>query len=249
MLVLVAPQDIVNIASAVRLAKNFDLDRIRLVSPASFDPYRIEGIAHNSAEVVERIEIVTTLDEALRDCVFALALTARERTAKRRVLLPRPAARELVERATEGPVALVAGREDKGLTNEELDRCHAVVTIPTSAHARSLNLAQAVAIMSYEVWTAREDGEHPLKPPRRQAGPATAEDLERVFTDWEQALWTIDFFKTRQPKHVMRSLRELLFRARLDGREATLIRAMGIEVVRYLARERVRMARGGIEAE
>ena len=76
----------------------------------------------------------------------------------------------------------------------------------------------------------------PLKPPRRAAAPATSGQLEELFTDWHQALWAIDFFKTRRSESVMRSWREIVYRAELDGREASLVRAMGIEVVRYLQR-------------
>ena len=236
-LVLQSPQDVVNVGSAVRIAKNFGLERIRLVAPEAFDPWRIEGIAHQTTDIVERIEIFETLDQALADCVYAVALTARERTAKRTVLRPRDAAEELVRRGAKGPVAFVAGREDKGLSNDELDRCHALVTIPTNPEYRSLNLAQAVAILCWELWVARGGGEAPLKGPRREAGAATQGQLEHLFTDWGQALAAIDFFKTRQPDQVMRSLREIIYRAALDGREATLIRAMGIEVVRYLERQ------------
>jgi TrmH family RNA methyltransferase len=235
-LVLVNPQDIVNIASAVRIAKNFGIEQVRLVQPEVFDPYRIEGIAHNTADLVARIEILDTLEAAIQDCVFTAVLTARERAAKRRVLRPREAAAALVEEAAAGPVAIVAGREDRGLTNAELDLCHAVVTIATDPSHRSLNLAQAIAIMAYESWIARGGEDLPLKPPRNQAPPATSGQLEEVFADWTRALWAIDFFKTRQPDNVMRSFREMVYRAALDGREASLLRAMGIEVVRFLDR-------------
>jgi tRNA/rRNA methyltransferase len=236
-LVLVNPQDIVNIASAVRIAKNFGLDRIRLVNPEVFDPYRIEGIAHNTADLVARIEILDTLEAAIADCVFTAVLTARERAAKRRVLRPREAALALRQEALAGPVAVVAGREDSGLTNSELDLCHALVTIPTDPTHPSLNLAQAVAIMAYESWVAGGGETIPLKPPRNQAEPATGGQLEELFADWTKALWAIDFFKTRRPEHVMRSFREMVYRAALDGREASLLRAMGIEVVRFLERQ------------
>jgi TrmH family RNA methyltransferase len=234
--VLVEPQDLVNIAGAFRIAKNFGLEQVRLVTPREFDAYRIEGIAHNTADLVAGATRHATLEEAISDCVWVVALTARERRAKRTVLRPAAAAEQLTIRAGGGTVAVVAGREDKGLTNAELDRCHALVTIPTSASYRSLNLQQAVAIMAYECWRARA-GEGPgLKGPRRPAGAATADQQERLFADWERALGAIDFFKTRQPEFVMRSLREMLFRADLDGREATLLRAMALEVVRYLER-------------
>jgi len=236
-LVLVNPQDIVNIASAVRIAKNFGIERIRLVQPEVFDPYRIEGIAHNTADLVARIEIVDSLEVAVADCVFTAVLTARERAAKRTMLRPRPAAAALVAEALAGPVAIVAGREDSGLTNAELDLCHLLVTISTDPRHPSLNLAQAVAIMAYEVWNARGGEALPAKPPRNRADPATSEQLEELFQDWRRALWAIDFFKTRRPDSVMRAFREVIFRAALDGREASLIRAMGIEVVRYLERQ------------
>ena len=90
-------------------------------------------------------------------------LTARERAAKRRVMRPREAAVALLEEASAGPVAVVAGREDSGLTNAELDLCHALVTIPTDPAHSSLNLAQAVAIMAYESWVAAGGEAMPLK--------------------------------------------------------------------------------------
>jgi TrmH family RNA methyltransferase len=235
-LVLVNPQDIVNIASAVRIAKNFGIDRMRLVNPEVFDPYRIEGIAHNTADLVARIEMFDTLAAAIEDCTYTVVLTARERAAKRRVLRPHDAAEVLVTEAAAGPVAVVAGREDSGLTNDELDLCNALVTISTDPAHPSLNLAQAVAIMAYESWNARGGSDLPLKPPRKQAARATSGQLEELFADWTRALWAIDFFKTRQPEHVMRSFREMVFRAALDGREVSLLRAMGIEVVRFLDR-------------
>lgn len=237
LLVLVEPQDLVNIASAVRIAKNFGVQRLRLVRPAAFDPWRIEGIAHNTGDVIERIEIVDSLDEALADVGYAVALTARGRAQKRSVMRPAEAAWELTQRAEASPVAAVFGREDKGLTNEELDRCHALVTIATNPAYRSLNLAQAVAIIGYECYLAREGSGQPFKSPRHPAEPATGAQLDHLFRDWERSLWAIDFFKTRQPDRVMRGFREMVYRAGLDGREAALLRAMGIEVVRYLERQ------------
>lgn len=236
-LVLVGPQDIVNIGAAVRLAKNFGLEQVRLVQPAVFDPWRIEGIAHNTGDLIAGITLHDTLPEATRDCVWLAALTARERTAKRLVLRPRAAAAELAARSVEGAVALVAGREDRGLTNEELDHCHALVTIPTSPAYRSLNLAQAVGVLCYESWLARAGGDPPRKAPRREAPAAPSERMELLFHDWERGLWAIEFFKTRRAEVVMRSIRELLFRADLDAREASLLRAIALETVRFLERK------------
>ncbi len=234
--VLQEPQDIVNIASAVRIAKNFALGGLRLVAPAAFDAYRIEGIAHNTADLIARIGHFDRLSDALADCVWTVGLTARGRAAKRMVVRPREAAQELVRRSADGPVAFVAGREDAGLTNDELDQCQALVTIPVSHEYKSLNLAQAVAIMAYETWLARGGENEPLKLHRHVADPAVQEQLERVFQDWERSLWAIEFFKTRQPDSVMRGIREVLYRSGMDGREAALFRAIGIEIRRYLER-------------
>jgi tRNA (cytidine32/uridine32-2'-O)-methyltransferase len=235
-LVLVGPQDLVNIAGAVRLAQNFGIEQMRLVQPAVFDPWRIEGIAHNTADFVARITLHDSLADATRDCVYLAGLTARERTAKRSVLRPRAVAAQLAAASLGGPVALVAGREDRGLSNEELDHCQTLVTIETAPDHRSLNLAHAVGILCYEAWLARHGREAALKPPRREAHPAPSERLELLFRDWERALWAIEFFKTRRAETVMRSVREALFRAELDWREASLLRAMALETVRYLER-------------
>ncbi|MBA3893208.1 MAG: RNA methyltransferase [Gemmatimonadales bacterium] len=240
-LVLVNPQDLVNIAAAVRIARNFGIERMRLVNPESLDPWRIEGIAHNSADFVARIEILDSLEAAVADCVHVAVLTARGRTAKRRTIRPRDAAAELVDASAGGPVAIVVGREDRGLTNAELDLGHVLVTIPTDPSSSSLNLAQAVAIMAYESWIARGGERAPLKRPRKDTPPATSAQLEELFGDWRRALWAVEFFKTRRSESVMRSFREIVHRAGLDGREASLVRAMGIEVVRYLARAGVPM--------
>ena len=239
------PQDLVNIAHVVRAMKNFGFRDLRLVHPREFDAYRVEGIAHQTQDVLARVQRFDRLEEALADCVHVVGFTARERTAKRNLQRPREAAREILARAEAGPVALLFGREDKGLSNEALDRCHRVVTIPTSPAYPSLNLGHAVVLMLYELVLARGDEARPFKAPRRASQPATVEDLERLFADAEAALGVMDFFKTRQAEGVMRTLRELLHRAPLDEREAKLLRAMAIEVVKYGER----LARSGLHVD
>jgi len=236
--VLHEPQELVNIAHVVRAMKNFDVADLRLVAPREYDAYRIEGIAHRSADVLARTWVLGTLDEALADCVHVVGFTARQRTAKRNVRRPREGLAEAVARADDGPVALLFGREDKGLPNEALDRCHRVVTIPSSAAYPSLNLGHAVAIALYELALARGEAARPFKPPRRRAQPATSKDLERLFADAERALAAIGFFKSHVEEQVMRTLREVAHRAPLDEREARLLRAMAIEAARSTDRQR-----------
>src|SRR5215510_2873521 len=233
--VLYEPQDPVNIAATVRAMKNMGAGRLRLVRPVAYEVVRLEGIAHGTMDLIERIEHFDSFDRAVEDCVRVVGFTARRRAAKLRMIDPKQAASELLEVAAEGPVALVFGREDSGLPNEILDRVHATVTIPTTDHA-SLNLAQAVLIGLYELHLAAADATRTLAPPRKDAPPATAEDYERFFTDADRALRAIEFFKTRVDEHIMRTVRSLAFRASPDAREISLMRAMAIEVVRYLER-------------
>ena len=239
--VLWQTQDYVNIAATIRAMKNFGLSRLRLIQPELWDPWRIEGIAHGTGDVVARTEIHDSLLSALGDCSYVVGMTARSRRAKRAVARPRGVAPELLARAAQsvagqaGPVAILYGREDHGLSNEALDLCHRTCIIPTSEHS-SLNLAQAVLVMAYELWMVAEGMDQPIRPPRREVEPAPVELLERLFTDAERALWTVDFFKSRQSESVMRTYRELIRRADPDAREAGFLRAMAIEVVKYVGR-------------
>jgi TrmH family RNA methyltransferase len=239
--VLWQTQDYVNIAGTIRAMKNFGLTRLRLIQPEAWDPWRIEGIAHGTGDVVARTEIHDSLLSALGDCAYVVGMTARSRRAKRAVGRPRTLAPELLSRAADavagraGPVALLYGREDHGLNNEALDLCHRTCIIPTSEHS-SLNLAQAVLVMAYELWMEAEGGGQGFRPPRRDAPPAPVELLERLFTDAERALWTVDFFKSRHAESVMRTFREIIRRADPDAREAGFLRAMAIEVVKYVGR-------------
>lgn len=236
---LYEPQDPVNIGATVRAMKNMGVSRLRLVRPVEYEAERLEGIAHGTMDVIERIEHFDSFDEAVADCVRAVGFTARRRAAKLRVIDPKAAAAELLELAGDGNVALVFGREDSGLPNEILDRVHASVTIPTTEHA-SLNLAQAVLIGLYELHLAAADATRTLAPPRKDAPPATNAQFEQFFGDAQQALTAIEFFKTRYPEHIMRTLRSLTFRAAPNARELSLIRAMAIEVLNFLERTRRR---------
>lgn len=244
--VLHESQDLVNIAHVVRAMKNFEFTNLRLVHPREYDAYRVEGIAHQTQDVLARVQRFDRLEDAVADCVHVVGFTARGRTAKRNVQRPREAAAEILARAEAGPTALLFGREDKGLSNEALDRCHRVVTIPTSPGYPSLNLGHAVVLMLYELALARGDEGRPFKAPRREGGePASVADLERLFADAQAALGVIDFFKTRQAEGVMRTLREVLHRAPLDEQEAKLLRAIAIEVVKYGER----LARSGLHVD
>jgi len=234
-IVLDEPQDPVNIASTIRAMKNMGVATLRLVRPVPYDRSRIERVAHDTRDVAERIEHYDSLGDALGDCVFVAGYTARRRSAKWRLASPRDAAADALARAADGPVALLFGREDKGLANDALDRAHVVVTIPTTEHA-SLNLAQAVLVALYELHVAAANASRTIAPPRKDAPPATSAQYERLFTDVERALAGLDFFRTRNAELILRTVRSLVFRATPDAREIELLRAMALETLRALDR-------------
>jgi tRNA C32,U32 (ribose-2'-O)-methylase TrmJ len=233
--VLYEPQDPVNIAATVRAMKNMGASTLRLVRPCAYDPVRLEGIAHDTWDVIDRIVHYDDFDSAVADCVRLLGFTARRRAAKWEILEPRAAAHDALDHVEEGWVGLVFGREDNGLPNEILDRIHAAVTIPDH-HARVAEPRAGGADRALRAASRR--GRCDAHPPRPAKGSAPSHhaDFERFFAEAHQALEAIQFFKTRLPEHIMRSIRTLTFRAAPDARELSLLRATALEVVRFLER-------------
>ena len=245
--VLYEPQKPVNIAATVRAMKNMGVRDLRLVRPCAYEENFIEVIAHGTRDVAERIRHFDTLDAALADCVRVAAFTGRRRAAKWARATPREAAADLAEHAEAGPVAVLFGREDDGLPSDAVDRAQLAVTIPTTEHM-SLNVAQAVLVALYELHLAAGDATRTVGRWRKHAGPAPAQASEEYFRDAERALVALDFFKTRNPEHVMRSVRSLTYRAAPDARELGLMRAMAFEVLRTVEREAARARAEGYAA-
>lgn len=229
-IVLHEPQDLVNIAGAVRAMSNMGLAQLTLVDPAEFDPRRIVGIAHRTEHIVEGARIVGSLEEAVADSTCVVGTTARPRTAQRNYLRPREIAGRIVERARGGRVTIVFGREDRGLSNESLDRCHEVIVVPTSTGHSSLNLAQAVLLVAYELLLAGAGAPDPLPTGKRSLGPAAAAELEEMYRALQSGLESIEFFKARKPESVMRVIRTVFGRTTLDAHEARLVRSIGYEM-------------------
>lgn len=236
--VLDRPQDLVNIAGTARAMMNNGLRRLRLVRPEEYDEYRILGIAHAAQPVLDAVEIHDSLDDALADALHVAGTSARPRTAAFVWQQPRDAAPELLDLAArdQGPLALLFGREDHGLPNESLDRCDRILSIPTDPAFASLNLAQAVLLVCYELWMLGPGSDRPLPTPARENRPANHAEMEDLFEDTARTLAAIDFYKKRNPEAILRSVRALARRARPDQREAKLLRAMAIEVRAYLER-------------
>ncbi len=235
-IVLDHPKHLVNIAGVIRVMMNMGLSQLRLVNPTTYDIHRIDGIAHRSQKLAENAQIYPTLSDALSDTVFVVGTTARPRTAQRNYSTPRTIAPIITEKTDSGLVALVFGKEDRGLTNEGLDLCHHLAIIPTATDHPSLNLAQACLVLCYEIQLASQE-ELPHPKGKRHTGPATHKDLEEMHFALKEGLHHMGFFKgDRHPQSVLRMLRTLLSRAELDLREARLLRALGFEISKQFSR-------------
>lgn len=220
----------------MRVMKNFGLTDLRLVNPDEFDAYRLEGIAHRTMDLIESSTMHDTLDEAIGDATFVVGTTARARTAGLNYMRPREVADLVAERVADGTTAILFGREDRGLTNEALDRCHAVTIIPTSSDYSSINLAQSALVLAYEVFIAIDGGRKEMPRGRRATRPPTQEELEEAFAALADGLGRIEFYKARKPETVMRTLRTIVSRSEPDLRETRLLAAIGYEIGNYLDR-------------
>lgn len=232
--VLHHPMRQVNIASSVRAMKNMGLRQLRLVAPREYAPELIEQVAHRSEDVVSRITVYDTLAAALHDMHWVVGTTARIRDTP----LPpddiRTAMPAIAHKATSGQrVALVFGPEDNGLQQAELDLCHQFITIATDPEYASLNLAQAVLLVCYEL--------HMVAPPVRESTritypPASSDRIEEFLQTLELALRHIDFFKSPSAHAKMRSLRSMTHRAQPNGREIMLLQAICREAIKVIQR-------------
>lgn len=223
-----------NIGSAARAMKNMGLTRLYLVAPTEFPNREASYRAVQATDVLDAACVVETLEEAIGDCSLVIGTSARER----RIQLPQIGPRELGTRCLEaGPgeqIALVFGREDSGLNNEELRRCHAHVFIPTSPHYSSLNLAAAVQLLCYELRMAalarEQDGATAAGANIRLETLATAEGMERFYEHLERTLSDIGFLNPAAPRQLMTRLRRLFNRVRLDQMELNILRGMLTEI-------------------
>jgi tRNA/rRNA methyltransferase/tRNA (cytidine32/uridine32-2'-O)-methyltransferase len=234
--VLYESQDPINIGAVVRAMKNMGVHDLRLVRPCPYDKNRLEQVAHDTRDIVERIQHFDSVDAALADCVHVIAYSGRRRAARWPRHTARTAAEALLGEAVNGRVAILFGREDHGVPNDALDRAQAIATIPTTEHF-SLNVAQACLVALYELHLLAGDSTRQIKGPKRAAPPPSSADYEQTFSDAQAALSAIAFFRTRNEEHVMRTLRSLVYRASPDHRELMLLRAASIEVLRTLERE------------
>ena len=229
-IVLVGTQHPGNIGAAARALKTMGLSRLVLVAPEHYPADEAFRRAAGADDLLAEAVVVPTLAEAVSDCRFVLGCTARSRRVALEELVPREAASRMVAQAGAGAgqVALVFGRERTGLSNEELQLCHASVHIPANPAYSSLNLAAAVQVLAYELRLVLLDGSEVVAaaPDPHDEGPATHAQMEGFFGQLGETLDEIDFHKGRTPDSAMRKLRRLFLRAGMNEQEVRLMRGI-----------------------
>lgn len=229
-----------NIGAVARAMKNMGLRQLYLVSPQQYPHDEATWRASNAVDVLDGAVVVDTFEQAIADCGLVVGTSARERAIPWPLLDPRRACAQVYREAVRQPVALVFGREDRGLTNEELQKCQLHIHIPSNPEYSSLNIGMAVQVLAYEMRmvhvadtlpdSAMADWDFPF---------AGAEDVERFFAHLETALAEMGFLKADAPKQTVARLRRMFQRTRLDAMEINMLRGI-LSSAQYW----VRQARG-----
>jgi len=220
-IVLVEPQNPGNIGMVCRAMKNMGLYELRLVNPCQVDHPEAHKFAVSARDVLDSAKIFSTLTEALADTELSVATTRRHGKYRQEIYTPGEVVGRITSYLDSNRAALVFGREDSGLTTDEVAMCRWHATIPTSDDYGSLNLAQAVLIFCYELFKA--EGEAVKAEARELAGTG---QLEELYTHMEKTLLRIGFLNPENPAHLMRSLRRIFARSELDEREVSILRGM-----------------------
>lgn len=211
-----------NIGAVARAMKNMCLEQLCLVQPKHYPSAEATARASGADDLLAKARVFDDLDEALEGCRMVVGASARLRTVEWPQLTPRQCAARLLHEAGGGEVALLFGRESSGLSNTELDRCHYLVNIPANPEYPSLNLSQAVQVLSYELRVGILDSSSVETAPELD-DVATVDGLERFFSHLRQTMEETGFADTRQSKTLNRRLRRLFLRARPDEVELSIL--------------------------
>ena len=227
-----------NIGAVARAMKTMGFSRLVLVRPRFADALEQEeaiAFASGAQDVLAAAKVVETIDEALEGCNFAAALSARLREYSPPVMTPRTlAAHAAMESALD--VALVFGSERYGLPNDIVEKCNALINIPANPEYSSLNLAQAVQVLAYELRLAAVGDTLPATPIGFQGDAASLEQIDGMYAHLEQALIAIDFLDPDNPKKLMPRLKRLFSRTQLETEEVNILRGISRQIMAKLSK-------------
>ena len=217
-----------NIGAAARALKNMGLHQLYLVEPKDYPANQAVWRAANAVDVLDSAIVVKDLDAAIAGCSLVVGTSARERRIPWPLMNPRECGIRVWQEAAEHDVAIIFGREDRGLTNEELHKCTYHVHIPSNTDYSSLNIACAVQVLCYEIRMASLADKNGSLPSFNEwdQPPAKIKDLELYFEHLEQVLVDISFHDRENPRQTMARLRRLYGRIRLDEMELSILRGV-----------------------
>lgn len=223
-----------NIGATARAMKTMGFSELVLVNPRFADAPRQEeavAFASGALDILEQIRIVGSIEEALDGCNFAAALSARLREFSPPVVTPRSLTAQLV--ADVGlRAALVFGSERYGLSNNVVEKCNALISIPANPEYSSLNLAQAVQILAYEARLAELGGDLMAKGVGFQGEVASLSQIDGMYAHLEEALIAIGFLDPYNPKKLMPRLKRLFSRTQLETEEVNILRGIAYHILR-----------------
>ena len=225
-----------NIGGAARAMKNMGLSRLYLVEPKEFPSDKATWRSAGATDVLDDAIVVETLDDAIHGCSLVVGTSARERRIPWPLLDPRECGENVWAEACHHEVAVVFGREDRGLTNEELHKCNYHVHIPANEDYSSLNLATAVQVICYEIRMSYLKASAGTTLPQHvwDMPPADAQSLDSYYQQLEKSLVDVGFLDPTNPKQTMTRLRRLYNRVRLDQMELNILRGVLTAIQNYV---------------
>lgn len=217
-----------NIGGAARALKNMGLSRLILVAPKEWPADRALWRAASALDVLDKIQVVDTLEEAVADCGLVVGTSARERRIPWPLVTPRECGDRVWSEVSQHEAAIVFGREDRGLTNDELQKCNYHVHIPSNPEYTSLNLAAAVQVIAYEIRMSALNAENgaPVHFDDWDMPRAKQQDLEHYYKHLQDTLEGLSFITPDNPRQTLTRLRRLYNRIRLDKMELSILRGV-----------------------
>ncbi len=215
-----------NIGATARAIKVMGFNELYVVNPKC-DAFANQAyaMAANATDVWQKMQVVNSLDESLKNCHFVFGTSARKRSFQRSTMSEKEAAK-LISSVQQHNIDSLFGNEQSGLSNQELDRCQHQIVIPTNNYYSSLNLAQAVQIICYELSVAINTTSLKLKKTKKNADLATVNEVERLYLHLEDIIKQTGFYKEQHPKKMATRLRQLLHRSHLDKHDVNLLRGI-----------------------
>lgn len=233
-IVLVRTKFSENIGSVARAMKNMGFAHLTVVDGASPIHPNAYKLASGAEDILERAEEMSTLGEAIAQTGCVVGTTSRAGKERDLALTPEALATKLIPLSEKNTIALIFGSEREGLTNEELSLCHLYMKIPSSESFPSLNLAQAVMVICYELFKSS------LRISKHSVSLAPAEQIEQMFGRMEKTLLRIGFLDPNNPRRIMRVLRQLLGRCQMNQREVQILQGIWSQMDWFSGRKKIK---------